>query len=177
MKSDLELFVAYNRQVYHLCYCMLQSKADAEDICQEVFVRALQQDRTAVVQEKPWLMRIAVNLCRNHLKRRRNGYSKEIMSFLLGLNGEHECPEDIVSRREQSGEFTAMIGMLPVKIRSAITLRYVNDLSLHEIAHTLDIPLGTVKSRIGKGLALMRKQSGAQGYPAMKGERCVEQHF
>ncbi|GIP40542.1 ECF RNA polymerase sigma factor SigW [Paenibacillus sp. J31TS4] len=174
MKTDRELFEAYKQDVYKLCWYMTSNRADAEDLCQEAFVKALGQDRSRVVEEKAWLLRIAANLCRNHYRRKKNGIQKEIRSFLLMRPAPPERPEDRVERRELSDEFARRLEKLPEKLRAAITLRYGNGLRLEEVAAVLEIPLGTVKSRIHKGLAQLRIQMEAQPSYTRKGEKCYE---
>lgn len=169
MKSDRELFEAYKHDIYKLCRYMTNNGADAEDICQEVFVKALGQDRSRVTEEKAWLLRIAANLCRNHYNRKKRGVLKEIRSVFLIKPPEPKQPEDEVVRQEQSNEFVRLLAELPVKFRAVLTLRYGNGLSLEEVAHILEIPVGTVKSRIHKGLALMR--SRMEVHESYAGER------
>ncbi|AWB44730.1 RNA polymerase sigma factor [Paenibacillus sp. CAA11] len=174
MKSDRELFEAYKQDVYKLCRYMTNNGTDAEDICQEVFIKALGQDRNRVTEERAWLLRIAANLCRNHYNRKKRGAYKEIRSVFLMRPSMPEQPEDEVVRQEQSDEFAQLLEDLPVKLRTTLTLRYGNGLSLEEVAQILEIPLGTVKSRIHKGLALMRKRMESQESCNGKGEECFD---
>lgn len=174
MKSDRDLFEAYKQDVYKLCRYMTNNRTDAEDICQEVFIKALGQDRSRITEERAWLLRIAANLCRNHYNRKKRGIHKEIRSFFLMRPSMPEQPEDEVVRQEQSDEFAQLLEELPVKLRAALTLRYGNGLSLEEVAQILVIPLGTVKSRIHKGLALMRKRMEPQESYNGKGEKCYD---
>jgi RNA polymerase sigma factor (sigma-70 family) len=174
MKSDKELFEAYKQDVYRLCRYTLQNKSDAEDICQEVFIKALQQNRNEVIQEKAWLMRIAINLCKNHLGRKARGIHKEIRSFLVSRTGNFNRIEEEVEQKELSNDMRKMFGKLSLKIRVVMILRYVNEQSLEEISKTLDIPLGTVKSRVSKGLSLMRKIMDLEGKYNLKGEECLD---
>ena len=174
MKSDRDLFEAYKQDVYKLCRYMTNNRTDAEDICQEVFIKALGQDRSRVTEERAWLLRIAANLCRNHYNRKKSGIHKEILSFFLMRPSIPEQPEDKVVRHEQSLEFAQLLEELPMKLRTALTLRYGNGLSLEEAAQILEIPLGTVKSRIHKGLALMRKRMESHERYNGKGEKCFD---
>lgn len=66
-----EMFEAYKEQVFRLCYWIMQNRSDAEDICQEVFVKAILSDRSKIRDLKPWLLKIASNECRKVLKRRK----------------------------------------------------------------------------------------------------------
>ncbi|KOS00606.1 RNA polymerase sigma factor, partial [Paenibacillus polymyxa] len=63
--TDRELFELYKEQIYYFCYYLMQNQADAEDVCQEVFVKALLADRSKVQDLKSWILRIASNECSN----------------------------------------------------------------------------------------------------------------
>ncbi len=171
--TDRELFETYKHDVYRLCYCMLQHRADAEDACQETFVRALLADRRGVERLKPWLLSIAANRCKSVLARKRAGAYKELAAFLLHRPKPAEGADAAAERKERADELAALYGKLPVKIRSAITLRYVNELSLAEIGETLDIPVGTVKSRLNKGLELLRRRMGDQADRWLEGGHAI----
>ncbi|SDC38208.1 RNA polymerase sigma-70 factor, ECF subfamily [Paenibacillus sp. UNCCL117] len=172
--NDLELFQAYRKDVYYLCYYLVHNAADAEDLCQETFVRALQADRSGVERLKPWLLRIAANLCSSHGERRKKGMWKEMASFLQQPRLTHEAADESVLRGEGELELARMLGRLPAKMQKVLTLRYVNELSLPEIAECLDIPLGTVKSRMNKGMQLMRKQLTTETAGKWKGDECLD---
>ncbi|MEK8127475.1 RNA polymerase sigma factor [Paenibacillus filicis] len=172
--NDAELFQAYRKDVYYLCYYLLHHAADAEDVCQETFIRALRADRSEVKRLKPWLLRIAANLCSSHGARRKTGTWKEWASFLLQPRQSHESADESVLRKEGERDLERWLSRLPVKLRSVLTLRYVNELSLPEIAECLDIPLGTVKSRMNKGMQLLRRQLNNDQQEPWKGEKCLE---
>lgn len=173
--TDKELFETYRKDVYWLCYSMLRNGADAEDICQDTFVRAFAQDRARIDPVKPWLLRIAVNLCRTHLKRTSNGRRKERRSFLLSRASAAPGADEEAERQEAGTELDDLLRSLPERIREAMLLRYVGDLALSEIAEVLDIPLGTVKSRMNKGHGKVRQllRDGGGRYE-FKGVECVE---
>lgn len=122
--TDRELFEAYRNDVYYLCHYMLQNAADAEDVCQEVFVKAFQTDRTGIASIKPWLIRIAVNRCKNHLGRRKLGSLKEIKLFLLQSVRTSEAADEAVLRMEGEQEIRRWLLALPVKIRAVMTNRF-----------------------------------------------------
>lgn len=172
--TDRELFETYRTDVYYLCYYMLHNTADAEDICQEVFIKAFQSERHGIERMKPWLLRIAVNLCKNHLNRRKRGVLKELKHFLLDPDRRHEAADQHLEREETGLEVEQWLRSLPVKIRTVMTFRYINELTLPEIAETLDIPLGTVKSRLSRGLNMVRKQIGENHAGILKGDECLE---
>lgn len=154
--TNHQLFETYRSDVYRICYYMLGQAADAEDLCQEVFLTAFRADRAGIDNLKPWLLRIAVNRCVNLLKRRGNLRSKLANYSHLLVGKAERTPEDRIEQREASEEWADRLARLPVKIRTVVSLRFVHDLGISEIAELLDIPPGTVKSRQHKGLKLLR---------------------
>ncbi|AHV98454.1 RNA polymerase sigma factor [Paenibacillus sabinae] len=148
---------------------MVHNAADAEDLCQDVFIAAFRSRREDIVNLKAWIMRITVNHCLNHLKRGRMVRLKVEDNRHL-LTGEANKPVDrIVEDRETAGEWAVYLERLPVKIRAAVTLRYMHDFSLSDISEMLSVPLGTTKSRLYKGLRLMRKMLEKEGQAEKEG--------
>ncbi|MGF7036584.1 RNA polymerase sigma-70 factor (ECF subfamily) [Paenibacillus mucilaginosus] len=173
--TDRELFEAYRSEIYRVCYALVGQKADAEDLCQETFIRAFRSDRSGIDSLKPWLMRIAVNLCRSQLKRKAQGGWKEKVAHLLGVAAcRDEAVEDTVERRANRREMAAFLGKLSHKQRSVLTLRYYGEMTVPEIAETLRIPEGTVKSRLNKGHRELRSMLQDNGGSLWKGEECYE---
>ncbi|KQO04602.1 RNA polymerase sigma factor [Paenibacillus sp. Leaf72] len=154
--TERELFEQYNKDVYKTCYYMLRNAADAEDICQEVFVTAFRKEWRQVEQLKAWLLRLTVNCCLNAIRRSKNGRLKESLSEWLSRR-QPETVEQVVEKRETDQEYSRLVQQLPLKIRSVIALRYMQEQTLPEIADILGIPVGTVKSRLHKGLKLMKQ--------------------
>jgi RNA polymerase sigma-70 factor (ECF subfamily) len=139
---------------------MMQNRSDAEDLCQEVFVKAILADRDQVRDLKSWLLRIASNECNSVLRRRNSGWAKELRAYLLTRPGPSNPVEENMDQQEIKNEFERMYGKLPDNIRMVVTLRYVNDMTVPEIANVINIPEGTVKSRLNRGIKLLKKISG-----------------
>jgi RNA polymerase sigma factor (sigma-70 family) len=131
-------------------------RALAEDLTQESFLRALRsiQQYQPSRPFKPWLYAIAVNVARDHFKRAEVRYAVTLADDdLLALPDPIGLEETI----EIDGpRIAAAISTLPVQQREALILRYYQELSLAEIAAALDIPIGTVKSRLSLGLRRLR---------------------
>ncbi|MFD3259952.1 RNA polymerase sigma factor [Paenibacillus lentus] len=168
--NDRELFEAYKEQVYRLCYYMLQNRGDAEDVCQEVFVKAILADKSQIRELRPWLLRIASNECNSLLKRRKNGWAKETLAYLLSRPRISNSVEENYDQRESRTAFYELLSRLPDKIRIVVILRYVNELTVPEISKVIHIPEGTVKSRLNRGLGLLRKMADSTGKQKEKGE-------
>lgn len=161
--TERELFDAYNKDVYRTCYYMLRNAQDAEDLCHDVFVTVFRQDWRNVGHIRAWIMRITMNHCLNLL--RRNQTQREKQSQVEWLHEQTAAAvksvDTVVLERAAAAEWEHLLRQLPDKLMSVITLRYIGELSISEIAETLNIPVGTVKSRIHKALKIMRKSSNA----------------
>ncbi|OKP69560.1 RNA polymerase subunit sigma [Paenibacillus helianthi] len=173
MESNREVFETYNKDVYRTCYYMVHDAADAEDLCQEVFITVFRSNWQSIDYLKTWIMKITVNACLNHLKRRRSLQHKLADNLhLFQGRGMAKSVEGLIEQKETSQEWVVHLSRLPVKIRAVLTLRYMHDFSLAEVSEALSIPLGTTKSRLHKGLKLMKNVLLEAGMPeeAWKGE-------
>ncbi|KKO53918.1 RNA polymerase sigma factor [Paenibacillus sp. DMB20] len=154
--TDREFFEQYNKDVYRTCYYMLRNASDAEDVCQEVFMKALNSGWQQVEYLKTWLMRITVNHCLNHIRASKTRRMKEAMLTLFQRDKAAPSTLTLVEQQETKDEWKRRMDRLPDKIKVVVMLRFTNDLPLADIAEVLDIPLGTVKSRLNRGLKLMK---------------------
>lgn len=160
--TDREMFETYKEQVFRLCYCIMQNRSDAEDICQEVFVKAILSDRSNVRDLRPWLLKIASNECRKVLKRRKNGRMKERTAFMMADRHPENPIEAGYDQKEDGHEIIALLGCLPEKVREVVALRFGNEMTVPEIADLMEIPEGTVKSRLNKAMKLLRSRVEAE---------------
>lgn len=152
------LFQTYYKDVFRACYYMLQNKYDAEDLCQDVFAKALSGDFRAIQNQKSWLLSIAMNMSRNYLKKKNRILLKENFNFLSSKRFDNtQNIERTIQLNENKSELVDLLNKLPVRIRKVMVLKYVHDCKDREIAQILKIPEGTVKSRLFKGKKLMQK--------------------
>jgi len=168
--TEKELFEIYNKDVYRTCYYMLHHAQNAEDVCHDVFITVFRQDWRKVEYMKTWLMKITVNHCLNFMKREHASKQREKRLFMLTPQRTVDPVDQVAQHAEESELWEQWVQELPEKIRSAILLRYMNEFSLSETAETLEVPLGTVKSRIYKGIRLLRKKWEKASKPHQKGE-------
>jgi RNA polymerase sigma-70 factor, ECF subfamily len=133
----------------------------AEDLCQETFYRLLQQRNYKVgYLFKPWLYAIATNLARDHLKspathtlhQQNNEEGKN-----WDINDPDPGPEEQAQAAEQRQEVADAIAQLNEEYRVTLLLRFYQGFSLQEIAETLHLPIGTVKSRLSAGTRRLRE--------------------
>ncbi len=139
------LFERYHSRLLAFCRHMLRSTEDAEDVLQEVFVKAhgaMCADERPI-NVRPWLYRIARNRCLNHL-RRPVPDGQDSMDVLVGEGG--VTTADRVQKREDFRELVADVRDLPETQRTALLLREIDALSYDEIAITMDTTMPAVKS-------------------------------
>jgi RNA polymerase sigma factor (sigma-70 family) len=131
----------------------------AEDLVQETFLRVIQHMHQSLPRSfKAWLYAIATNLARDHHKSAaRNHVTPCAEQVLLLMQDPAPGPEDVALATEQEYLLLAALSQISEDYRATLLLRYYNGLRLHEIADTLHIPLGTVKSRLSTGLRQMRE--------------------
>lgn len=164
-----EIVTLFQHRLYHVCYRMLSNQQEAEDIAQEAFVRAFINIHTFDQKRKfsTWLFRIATNLCIDRIRKKKPDYyldaevpGTEGLSMYSQVAADTELPEEEVEKMEVQERVQYEIGQLPDKYRSVIILRYLEELPLQEISEILELPLGTVKTRIHRGRAALKKQMG-----------------
>jgi RNA polymerase sigma factor (sigma-70 family) len=139
------LFERYHSRLLAFCRHMLRSTEDAEDVLQEVFVKAHAAIRAddRYINVRPWLYRIARNRCLNHL-RRPVADGQDSMDVLPSENG--VTTAERVQRREEFRALVDDVGHLPETQRTALLLREIDALSYEEIAETMSTTIPAVKS-------------------------------
>ncbi len=163
-----QLVRLHTRPVYALCYRFTGSGAEAQDLTQEVFVRVfrtLKSFRSNEGSFATWLARVTRNLLIDHYRRTRQERitdSIEDQLPTLEQEGKAERPDQALAGREASEILQNALQKLSPDLREAVILRDLQEMEYREIAQILNIPEGTVKSRINRGRAelgrLLRKQ-------------------
>ncbi|MDY7018921.1 MAG: sigma-70 family RNA polymerase sigma factor [Chloroflexota bacterium] len=158
------LFRMYKEMVFRIAYLMVSNEEDAKDVLQEVFITVWKARSTfdpAKGKLTTWLHRITVNHClMRHRKRQPVTASLEETGesvFDLLEAGVSESPEEIVMSRWEYERLVAAINSLDGKYRPVFILRHFDDLSYEEIACAMNIPLGTVKSRLSHAMKTLRE--------------------
>lgn len=138
----------------------------AEDVAQEVLVRAYRalkrypHERVREMRLRPWLAQMALNAARNSIRGRR--YELDVADLGDGGPTTNEGPHRHSERNEERRMWARLLAGLPARYRLAVALRHVDDLSYAEIAETLNKPLGSVKSDVHRGIALLRAAYDAE---------------
>ncbi|HEY3363584.1 MAG TPA: sigma-70 family RNA polymerase sigma factor [Symbiobacteriaceae bacterium] len=154
-----ERFFAYYRpeagRLYRTAWAILGNEADAGDALQEATIRAYRafEQLKGGAQAFPfWMRRILVNTCTQILRKRMRVIPVERPE---DLSEEQTTPEADIPLGSEVWE---AVRTLDERFRAVVVLRFLNDMSLEEIATALDIPLGTVKSRLHTALKTLRSQ-------------------
>jgi RNA polymerase sigma-70 factor (ECF subfamily) len=134
-------------------------RALAEDLVQDTFLRMLSRINSYRYPRpfKPWLYAIAVNLARDYFKQAEIRHTDSTPAhFEVPIAG---TPETECVNNEEAQQVAAVMHQLPALQREVILLRYFQELSLDEIAQVLQVPVGTVKSRLSLGLKRLKERS------------------
>ncbi len=165
-----ELVRLNTRKVYGLCYRFTGSGSEAQDLTQEVFLRVFKTIRTFRSAEGSfgtWLARVTRNLLIDHYRRTRQERITDSIEGQLPMLEEAGSsaavrPDQQLAGREASEILQVTLQKLSPDLREAVILRDLQEMEYREIAEVLDIPEGTVKSRINRGRAelgrLLKKQ-------------------
>ncbi len=152
------LFHEYKNLVYKTAYLMLGNADDAEDALQEVFIqvhRSLSTFQPSKGAFTTWLHRITVNHC---LNRRRKRYLSVLPLDEVSPLSLTSHSSSFESRLAEEETVQQALGQLSEKQRAVVILCYYWDLSYAEMAQILDVPVGTVKSRLNLALRTLRKE-------------------
>ena len=164
-ESFNQLVLRWERPIYALAYRVIGREEDARDVCQETFLRAFRALNGFRGQAKfsSWLYRIALNLCRDWVRKERRTpviQAPEELEVLemAALREPTPSVEDLVARRELTRVVERAMARLPEEQRTAIILKEYHELTFQEIADLVGCPLSTVKTRLYQGLSVLRRE-------------------
>lgn len=142
-----EIYEKYATDVLRVSYFYLGDRQKAEDVCQDVFVRLI--TNAPVLQEgreKAWLLKVALNRCRDLW---RGAWVKRV---ILGSPAFELIPApDEIGKLVDQQEIMGAIHQLPASFREVILLHYYQGYGITEIAEMMDLPEGTISSRLSRG--------------------------
>jgi len=157
-----EIVRRYQRAVYRVAYGLTRRAEDADDLAQEAFVRAYRALDTFRVGEPlyPWLSRITVNLAYSLFRRRKRRPETELEPLLEAGQqwASDDDPVEDLAGREQIEQLRASFAGLTPEHQAILVLRIVQGLSYDEIARTLNVPVGTVMSRLSRARGELRSR-------------------
>jgi RNA polymerase sigma-70 factor, ECF subfamily len=159
-----ELVLRWERPIFALAYRVIGREEDARDVCQETFLRAFRALSGFRGQAKfsSWLYRIALNLCRDWIRRERrvpivDTEDVDVADLEVDRVGS-ESIEDVVARKHLAHLVERAMARLPAEQRTAIVLKEYHGLTFQEIAELVGCPLSTVKTRLYQGLSVLRRE-------------------
>ena len=161
-----ELVAEHQRMVFQLAFHLLGNRDEALDLSQDVFMRVfrtLPQFR-GQSQLRTWIYRIVVNQARNRQRwwRRRHRASQVSLDQHLEAHGEptsgpEDVPDNVLAQKRLAEQLGHALDGLPFEQRTVIVLREIDGLSYDEIAYSLGVTLGTVKSRLTRARRALRE--------------------
>ncbi len=167
-----ELLQTYQRRVYAVCYRMLRHPEEAADLTQDALVKVLEGLDSYDGRSKlsTWIIRITINCCLSHLRKQK---LRKHASIDVAMAGEHEeggrspahadlwlgrehSAHDRVEQEELRSILRNAMMTLDPEARAILVLRDMQNLEYEQVSEVLDIPLGTVKSRLFRARAALR---------------------
>ena len=143
MQNIEPLFRSYKDDVYRLALSYTKSIQEAEDVCQTVFLKLLEQEEITQGKERAWLMQVTANTCRNVL---RSAWWKRTVPV----------EETLPAAEPQYTDTWEKVMALPPKYRVMIYLRYYEELSTKEMAQLLHISQSNVTTRLNRARQMLK---------------------
>lgn len=160
-----QLVERYQDRIFNTCYRMCRNHADALDMTQTTILKAMEalprfEARAGFFT---WIFRIAVNVVISHRRSQRRRRETGLMGHCIEgdemarASGDQPEPTSRLSQQELGQRLEAALGRVDEEYRIAILLRDVEELDYAQISEILDVPVGTVKSRIHRGRTMVRE--------------------
>lgn len=171
-QGDMDAFEAlilqHEKIVYNIAFRMMDGGEDVKDMAQEVFLKVYRNlDRfDGKSTFSTWIYRIAVNTCIDEIRKRKGKQTYSLDAELEDEDGNYKKqfadeggrPEEEMLQKELRAEVLAALETLSPEHKAAVILRDIRGYSYEEIAEMMQMPLGTVKSRISRGRAQLKEE-------------------
>lgn len=163
-----KLVLKYQSRVFYTAMNITKNREFAEDISQDAFIKALEKLSTLQDREQfySWLKRITINLSLNHYDTAKRLVDVESENFAVSYFdniADDNNPEDYLIKDELRRYVKMYVDALPDRLRKVMIMREVEDLNYEEIADFLDIPVGTVRSRLFNARQIVKQRLVKQG--------------
>jgi RNA polymerase sigma-70 factor, ECF subfamily len=163
----------YQRRIYRVLYSLLRDQDLADTLTQECFLRAYRKRATyrGEASVETWLIRIAINLARDHARNRRLAFWRRVLLETPRAEAERaafEAPdpapsaERAIFAREQLVAVQSILARLSPQQRSVFALRFFEEMTLEEIAQAMELEVGTVKAHLFRAVSAVRKKLKGQ---------------
>lgn len=168
--EDFDAIVhSHQRRVFRVLFSLVRDQDLADNLTQDCFLRAYQNRATfrGEASVETWLIRIAVNLARDHARNRRLAFWRNILHRPSHPEPEpaeievsDPCPsaERAVLAREQLAAVESALAKIPTQQRTAFSLRFFDEMTLADIAEAMQVEVGTVKAHLFRALSAVRKK-------------------
>jgi RNA polymerase sigma-70 factor, ECF subfamily len=169
-----QIVIRHQDRLYNAVLRMVGDPEEARELTQEAFTRALAKIETFRGEAQPytWIFRIAMNLAISQLRkvqrhrvfsldRSSNGRAEQedqAAGLLDRVAREHETPQQIAERRERSKVVLAALGRIDAEYRAVLVMRDIEGFDYQQMAEVLDLPLGTLKSRLFRARLALRDE-------------------
>jgi RNA polymerase sigma-70 factor (ECF subfamily) len=165
-KEFIERAYSHARRLYRLAYARLGNAEDAEDVLQDSYIKAFRayESFRGGSNLEAWLATILMNTLRDHLRKTNRNQkplsidAAEDSEQMLQIADPHQGPEDEAIDNEFSADLREALDSTPDWMLSPFLLREIEELSYKEIAQTLQIPMGTVMSRLSRARQFLVKR-------------------
>lgn len=165
-QEELEAYIqTYGKDLYSFCCSMTRNRQEADDLYQDTFLKLYELKDEVVIEKNPksFLMSISVNLYRNY--KRKLSIRQKIVGISLSLeendidipSGE-QMTEEMIVKQEACLIIQKSVKQLPNKYKLPILLFYMEDLEIMEVSQILNLPEGTVKSRIHRAKKILKQK-------------------
>jgi RNA polymerase sigma-70 factor (ECF subfamily) len=174
-----ELVREHQRRIYRVLLSLTRDPDAADTLTQECFLRAYQKRNTfrGEASVGTWLVRIAVNLARDHGRNRKRAFWARLMGgwrrdddgtavAALEVADPAASPEQTAAAREQLAAVWAVADQLAPQQRTIFLLRFAQEMSLAEIAETLELEVGTVKAHLFRAVGAVRSRFASESQRA-----------
>ncbi len=177
-----ELLAGYQRRIYSVCYRMVRSPDDAADLTQDVLLKVVEHLSTYDGRSKlsTWIIRVAMNASLSHLRRAKLRETRSLDAAAGGsesgesekaarqprsavLSSREPSPVQGVEQDQQRMLVLQALDTLDPDTRALLVLRDMQDMDYQQLAEALDVPLGTIKSRLFRARAAFRDALEALG--------------
>ena len=164
-----QLVVTHQRRIHRILLTLLRDGDAADTLTQEVFLRAFQKrtDFRGEARVGTWLVRIALNLAKDHRRNRRLAFWRRLVRHDQSRDGTDVAPwvrdpapsaERTIVAREQLAAIQIAVDRLSHRQRTCFVLRFVEAMTIEEIAETLQLEVGTVKAHLSRAVSTLRRR-------------------
>ena len=152
------LLGAYQRRIYAICVRMVHHEQDARELAQDSIVKVLQglESYDGRSRLSTWMIRVTINCCLSHLRRQRLRRHGTLEGPAEPLSPVELAPPGRVQQSETRQALQRALQGLDPEARAVLVLRDLQELEYHRIAEVLEVPVGTVKSRLFRARLALR---------------------